>query len=370
MKSLFESDQFLFKQMFDRAIDAYLVLTKELQVAYMNDTAQAWFGHLDTWNNSFCGDILHCQTETGDAMSGTLCLGCIVRDLHISLGDRQMVVTKKDGSTIFASISYSYIPVQDVDQDMCILMSIRDVSVQKKWENERLVNETLRFTLEERERIARDLHDTVAQNLAYATMQLKLLRKEQVLPHSADSVAPTNHQLDHRLKEMTEILDESIKELRNSLYDLTFSLDTNLMDFIREAANKLHARTGIQVETHLIDEGAAWSKQVDVQVARIVQEILTNIRKHAHAAHVDIHVERTINHLSIRISDDGRGFDVDEALERKGHYGLHSIIERCRLLGGEAAVEARVDKGTVWRLSIIADLSEIPLQLPSSLIES
>ncbi len=354
MKPIFESDRYLFKQMFERAIDGYIVLTKELKITYMNHTAREWFGELHTWNETFCGDVVHCHTDAGETMSGEGCLGCMVRDLHTSLGNRQMVVTKKNRETISVSISYSYIPLHD--EEMRILMSMRDVSVQKKWENERLVNETLRFTLEERERIARDLHDTVAQNIAYATMQLKLLQKAQ----KRKTAVPN---LDEQLEAITEVLDDSIKELRNSLYDLNFALDTDLIDFIRDAAAKLHVRTGIEVNTDLIDTGDDWPKRVEVQLARIVQEILTNVRKHAQATHVIVEVERSKQHLTVRISDNGIGFDLEEVRQRKGHYGLHSISERCRLIGGQATVESEPNKGTVWRISIPTDHSTIPLIL-------
>ncbi|PWI58364.1 histidine kinase [Sulfoacidibacillus thermotolerans] len=355
MKEFYESERNFFQQMFERAIDAYIVLNKDLKITYMNHTAREWFGEIDAWREAFCGDVVHCQTESGVSMSSTHCLGCVVRDLHTSLGDRQMMVTKKNGDTISVSISYSYIPVSD--DDMRILMSLRDISVQKRWENERLVNETLRFTLEERERIARDLHDTVAQNLAYATMQLKLLRKAQKdVPEAKD--------LNDQLQAITEVLDDSIKELRNSLYDLNFELDTDLIDFIRDVAAKLNARTGITVETYVSEDHTPWPKRIEVQLARIVQEILTNIRKHAQATRVVIHIERVKEHLSIRIRDNGRGFIVEEAENRKGHYGLRSIKERCRLIGGQAAVESEPGKGAVWRIVISADPSQVPLVLP------
>ncbi len=338
------NDEF-FRQLFEQAIDGCIVLTSDLRIAYMNKTARSWFGDVTEENSAFCGDVLRCKNEHGDAVRSDQCPGCIVKARQRSLGDRQMTVTTVDGTPIAVSVSYSYIPTDSGEP--WIMMVMRDVTVQKQWQQERLFNESLNLTLAERERIARDLHDTVAQNLAYGAMQLSLLKKTC---ESTPLLVPTL--ILDQLGVIAEVVDQSIQELRNSLYDLNLHLETDLIGFIRDSAMRLQSRSGIETHVVVRDSGSSWSTRDEVQLARIVQEIMTNIRKHSRASRVQIELVRTPEDLLLTIQDDGCGFDPGVIRAGHGHFGLQSIVERSRLLGGVSTVESVPESGTTWTIRL------------------
>ncbi len=339
-----EDELIFFKAMFDQAADGYIVLASDLTIVYMNQTAKDWFGELNPGESAMCGHLLSCQTAEGMSMvNSEQCFGCQVFGQHRSLSAEQMQVTQKNGTVIPVNVSYSYIPLPSGKS--YTLMALRDITAQKRWEEEKQANESLRMTLEERERIARDLHDTVAQDLAYATFQLKRVRKavvQQSLPQD---------RLEGELSSLTEVMDHCMQELRNALYDLSFDLESDFMHFVKDCANTLELRSNIRTKLVIQDSGGPWPERIEVQLARIVKEVLTNIRKHACASQVQIEILRKVSEIQISIADDGTGFETN-GQELEGRYGLKSIKERCRLLGGQAVVDSEPGKGTVWRFFI------------------
>ncbi len=350
------NDEF-FRQLFEHAIDGYIVLTSDLRIAYMNGTARSWFGDIARASDTFCGDVLRCQDDHARILHSDECWGCMVKARQTSLGDRQMNVTAADGKSFPVSVSYSYIPTDSGEP--WIMMAMRDVTIQKQWQQERLLNESLNLTLAERERIARDLHDTVAQNLAYGAMQLSLLKKTCATTPLLESASILD-----QLSTLGEVVDQSIQELRNSLYDLNLHLETDLIGFIRDAAARLELRSGIETQVIVDDSSAPWPPKDEIQLARMVQEILTNVRKHSRAAHVRIELARTPEELLLTMRDDGCGFDPNAVQTEQGHFGLPSILERSRLLGAVSVVESTPGTGTIWTIRLRRSSSQpISIQL-------
>ena len=332
----------LFEAIFDKASDGYIVMDESLCVQYMNQTAIAWFGNSESGRIT-CGQLVSCKTEHGNSLQNDNCFGCFVLTHHTSLAEEQMTVTQISGKQIPVSVSYSYIPYYD-DQPY-LLMAIRDISAQKRLEHERMMNEALRLTIEERERIARDLHDTVAQDMAYASLQVKRLRKDVV------NATPSTAQVADSLKLIGDSIDHSIDELRSSLYDLNFVLETDFIQFVKDNAIRLEVRSGISASVMIHDTCGPWPDKVEEQMARIVKEVFTNIHKHAQAKHVTIRIERNEKTMEVTIRDDGCGFAVNDKSQTE-HFGFRSIIERCNLLGGKATVQTEKGHGTTWHLFI------------------
>ncbi len=339
-------DLSFFQTLFDQASDGYIVLDNQLRVRYLNQTAKDWFGYPNKLNEVTCGHLVQCE-RFGHEVLEEQCLGCTVLLKRASISSEQLNVRHKDGRTFPVSISYSYIPWHN--HESFVLMSMRDISLQKKLEQERIMNDALRYTVEERERIARDLHDTVAQDLAYTGLRLKQLRREW-----ADSKVVSFHTIADELSTISQVIDRSIKELRNSLYDLNFELETDFFQFIREHAIQLELRSGIKTEVNIEDTGSPWADRVEVQLARMVKEVLTNIQKHSHAHYVSLSFHRTPHEMEIIISDDGIGFDPEIEQADPRHYGINSIKERCKILGGSATVSSQPGSGTTWEFMIPA----------------
>jgi PAS domain S-box-containing protein len=251
---------------------------------------------------------------------------------------------RKDGSQVDVSETFS--PVRDAAGNIYAFANIiRDITERKRAmekEHKRAEEalrdaEKMKYIYMERERLARDLHDTVAQDIAYANMQLKFITKRVGIIEIAE--------LRKSLHAIYSILEQGFSELRQTLYNMNHVADLGI--FLRDTLTLFEKRTGIVTDLQL--EGLPDNLDVHfiTQVSRIIQETLTNIRKHANATRVDIRIIYTKAQLQIQISDNGCGFDVN-GVDTNHHFGLRSIRERCQQIKGNAEVNSIVDKGTQW----------------------
>ncbi|TCZ75487.1 PAS domain S-box protein [Paenibacillus albiflavus] len=256
----------------------------------------------------------------------------------------ETIKKRKDGSQVDVSETFS--PVRDAAGNIYAFANIiRDITERKRvMEEERKRAEEalkdaekLKYIYMERERLARDLHDTVAQDIAYANMQLKFITKRVGVIDTAE--------LRKSLHAIYTVLEQGFSELRQTLYNMNHVAD--LGTFLRDTLDLFEKRTGIATNLQL--EGLPDNLDVHfiTQVSRIIQETLNNIRKHANATWVDIRIIYTKTQLQIQISDNGCGFDVN-GVDNNRHFGLRSIRERCQEIKGNAEVNSIVDKGTQW----------------------
>ncbi len=191
--------------------------------------------------------------------------------------------------------------------------------------------------VEERNRLAREIHDTLAQGIAGIALRLE----------SADALAEANadpEQVRQSIQSALKQARQTLEEARRSVLDLRAApLEGRTL---AQAVAALAAATGPD-DPHITTEitGAAQPLPVRIEVGiyRIIQEALANIRRHAHARNATIHLEITPDALTTIVSDDGRGFNPERGLH--GHYGLLGIRERARLLGGEAQVRSARGRG-------------------------
>ncbi len=191
--------------------------------------------------------------------------------------------------------------------------------------------------VEERNRLAREIHDTLAQGIAGIALRLE----------SADALAEANadpEQVRQSIQSALKQARQTLEEARRSVLDLRAApLEGRTL---AQAVAALAAATGAD-DPHITTEitGAAQPLPVRIEVGiyRIIQEALANIRRHAHARNATIRLEITPDALTAMVSDDGRGFNPERGLH--GHYGLLGIRERARLLGGEAQVRSARGRG-------------------------
>ncbi|MBX5464616.1 MAG: PAS domain S-box protein [Clostridia bacterium] len=215
------------------------------------------------------------------------------------------------------------------------------------WENSRLYQQVQNMAVvEERERIAREMHDGLAQTLGYLNLQFKLLEDEAIRAGAVD--------LSRRLAELRRVVKETYGDVRHSIFDLKTSaarekrFSAILAEYLEDYRSMNGIETSAEGELALLDglpDGA------QVQAWRIVQEALANVRKHAHASRVHLAVEQGRGHLWLRISDDGVGFDVARQ-NAKGHYGMSIMQERAESLGGFVDILSAPGQGTQVVLAI------------------
>lgn len=192
--------------------------------------------------------------------------------------------------------------------------------------------------LDERTRLARDIHDSLLQGFGGIALQL----------HAVDQRMGAQSPERARLDRILTLVDRTLTHARKVVWDIRQPAEADdLTASIQLSAHRILADSGIAVDivsaTGVTFEAAA---EVKAQCRSIVEEILVNVHKHAHATSVVVELEYTWSHLRIAVRDDGRGFDVLDVARRQGHWGLQGIRERARCIGGSVALYTQPGNGT------------------------
>jgi NarL family two-component system sensor histidine kinase YdfH len=194
----------------------------------------------------------------------------------------------------------------------------------------------------ERQRMARELHDTLAQGVAGLVLQLEAVKA---------------HLASNRTDRASAIVEQALTRARGTLAESRAAIDdlrstpANLVESIREKVDRFSQGTGIPCELELSVHENVLSNEVADHALNILSEALTNITRHARAAHVHIKCTVDRDQLELEVRDDGRGFDVNEQMST-GHYGLLGMRERARLTGGILNIESEPQKGTTVRFVV------------------
>jgi two-component system nitrate/nitrite sensor histidine kinase NarX len=216
-------------------------------------------------------------------------------------------------------------------------------------ENARLFAQAERVaTLEERRRVATEMHDGLGQTLSYLG-----LMTDQVVEFIADG--REGAALEH-LNKTRETIGKATRDVRraiNSLMDET-PLQTNLCANLREALNQIASEHSLKAEWRVdADSAPECSPQAAEQVYNITREALVNAARHANAKQVSVQVGRNNDDCFVTIEDDGQGFDTSQPAPG-GHFGLRIMQARAKHIGGRVEIQSMPGHGTrvtlVWTL--------------------
>jgi len=195
--------------------------------------------------------------------------------------------------------------------------------------------------VEERNRLAREIHDTLAQSLAAISMQLE----------TADALAEPkgDARLAGAVRRALGLTRATLDEARRSVMDLRAApLDgRSLIDALRALGDELSDATGEPMQLSVTWEGEerALPPAVEIGLYRIAREALSNVVRHARATTATVRLRREVGRIRMRIEDDGVGFNP--AGTPPDRFGLIGMSERARLLGGSLHVESAPHEGTV-----------------------
>ncbi len=201
---------------------------------------------------------------------------------------------------------------------------------------------------EERKRMARELHDDTAQALVGLSRQLDaLLGASQQVPQPARQ----------RIAEIRQLTAEICHGVRRFSQDLRPSTldDLGLLPTLEGLTNRISQEDGLPAELRVQGDQRRLSPEVELVLFRIVQEALTNVRKHSRATEVTTTVEFGDGLVRVSISDNGRGFTLPERpgnLVETGRLGLTGMFERAQLVGGTLTVQSEPGEGT----TVIAEI--------------
>jgi signal transduction histidine kinase len=206
--------------------------------------------------------------------------------------------------------------------------------------------------LKERYRLSREIHDGLAQTLAYLNLQAERLERLVVTGQSEEAAREINT--------MRHSIRTAYGESREAIEGLRFNLERpdEMVIRLREFVSQFNSQTGIQAQVTIEPDQLMVAPATALQLLRIVQEALTNIRKHAQASRVEIYLKASGDELEMSITDNGRGFPGNsQADPAHRHFGLESMRERARSLDGALTVATGPGQGT--RITVAVPLNDV-----------
>lgn len=233
------------------------------------------------------------------------------------------------------------------ETDLVVLQSLADQTA-VAIENARLYKQAKQLAVvEERNRLARELHDSVTQALYGITLHAEAAFRQL----EAKQIGLANEQL----VELRSTAQEALREMRLLIFELRPSVVEmqGLVPALRARLEAVEERAGMDVEINM-DENLDLSDRIQDGLYRIAQEALNNALKHAKASKIILNLSGTLSKVTLEIMDDGVGFKPEDEVEGGG-LGLDGIIERAELLGGELVLDSWPGRGTTIRIEVPHD---------------
>lgn len=195
--------------------------------------------------------------------------------------------------------------------------------------------------IQERNRLARDLHDSVSQQLFAASMMMSAINEQTKIDNTA---------LEHQLQMVEKMIHQSQLEMRALLLHLRpaalkgKSLQNGIKDLLNELTDRIPLEVDWKIESFSIDKG------IEDQLFRIVQEAISNTLRHSEASSIHVMLIKRDNLILLRITDDGKGFDVEKI--QTSSYGLKNMEERAQDLGGSIKIVSLPNQGARLEVKI------------------
>lgn len=269
-----------------------------------------------------------------------------------------LTLSKKNATLrrVVGALEIAQRELQDAHDTLEAKVAERSAQLQVEMTARKTAELQFRAVLAERTRLARDLHDTLEQNLAGIALRLntaaKLSRRDQ---EAADT----------HLQFARSWLHQSQVDLRRSIWDLR-SRELEQFDLpsaLRCSADQVVQGTDMKLRFETKGTPQSLPEIVEENVLRVAQEALTNVAKHAQAAAISIVLEYAPRMLRVQIEDDGVGFDASRPA-KEGHFGVIGMHERMKRLGGTLTVRSAPGAGTCIALDV--PLPEEPAKVPGA----
>jgi two-component system sensor histidine kinase NreB len=257
----------------------------------------------------------------------------------------------KRGEKVDVGMSRTFLSRNQSNQRNMVI-TIRDVTLERQEEalklSRRLTQHTLEVQEEERRRLSQELHDGISQTLYGVSLGLEHLQRRVEEPAHNERIAQLYQQIHMSIDE--------IRSLSRSLYPAVL-YDLGLLSALRTLTDGLTSQgRKIEFVTDLTEEDSI-SASASGHIYRIVQEAIHNAIQHGRATHVIIRLVRADGDFTLQITDNGKGFPVQELPEGQG-YGINNMEERARVLHAHFEINSQLNRGTDIILSIPAKIIE------------
>ncbi len=255
----------------------------------------------------------------------------------IKIGDRIMGVLDIESENLDAFSDADLFTAQTLADQLGIAI-----------ENARLYKETGQIAvMEERNRMAREIHDTLAQGFTGIILQLE----------AAEQALSNNNDVLQHLNKARSLARGSLNEARRSVWDLRPKAleQLSLLEALRQEAGSFASSTNIKTRIDISENTRTLPPEVETTLLRVCQEALNNIRKHAKATEVRIAIAFDDSGVSLTVRDNGQGLKTGTIKGEKGEhkgFGLISMQERARNVGGKFEIQSEKGKGTMVKVAI------------------
>ncbi len=285
---------------------------------------------------------------------GAVCIGA-VRIASSDLDDRsppraghsaaelpiriEVPILAPDGMLGYLSVARSVDPFSERDRRFLMtLAGLASIAITSARMRE---NERQGAIVAERDRIAREMHDSLAQILGVTHLRLRALASWPEIGASPRVAT--------ELADLAGLTEEAYRDVREAILGLreSTSVDRGLVESLRAYLEKYSHQSGVKahLETSL-DVEPSLAPGTEIQLIRVIQEALTNVRKHSGASSAVVRMSNGGEALTIAVEDDGRGFDLTGTLLGRDGYGLHTMRERMELVGGTLTIDSAPGAGT------------------------
>jgi PAS domain S-box-containing protein len=301
-------------------------------ITYFNRHAVQLWGRAPKLNDPtdrFCGSFKLFSPD-GSPIAHDQCWMALALKMDRGYNEREIIIERPDGQRLTALAHAN--PIHDESGKLLGAVNVLvDISDRKRAEEA-----LLEIRDAERRRIARDLHDVVLQDLSATLQSLQAAQMELRGLNLAQEV---------------ESLRKAVWGLRNAVYDLRLENKQSLLRTV-ESLLEFNRERAPECEMSLtVSDGfpSELPETVSLELVRMVQEALSNARRHSGARRIDVSLEADEDEIRARVSDDGRGFAPDRT--RPG-VGLTSMKERAALIGGDLEIRSKLREGTQVRFRV------------------
>ncbi len=326
------------ESIFESCMDAIVVTNAKGRVSQVNKSAETLFKILrKDFSGQFIGDIICNQLDGYEDIFELIYA-------HAPTSNYELEARLSNGLKIPLLISFSFLE-DEHNKPIGTIIYMRDISARKQTERRihTLSQQLIRTQEIERRRIARDLHDHLAQDLYYINIHLKTLFKQLSLPSTG---------YDSQGNAVLDALQEIINNVRKMVFNIhPTGMDTlGLIKTLHNLCRNVSKLSGLSVDFKTAGmDHLKTNFDLNSAIYRLLQEGLNNIQKHAGAQTVLVRLVFSHPDIILRIEDDGQGFDGQRHLEsaaRKGCMGIWSMRERVGLLNGKMIIDSQPQQGT------------------------